>query len=221
MRTIKLIGKGLSDTLEQLLPFTVLTLAWWVTVPLVIPAPAATITLFAMTDPRRIVARPDWREALAVARVSFRRGWFITLVVLPPIAILAQNLTYFGVSGSPYSSLAIFWVVLLIIFGAVGAWAFAVCGLQQVDGPSALRGGARLVAARPVRAVSVAIVCWLLLALSAVLIVPLIMFAPAMIAAIVNRCVLAGLGVEVSDPLEPTPERLREERGRGARMRRG
>ena len=30
MRTLRLIGRGLTDTLESLLPFTLLTLAWWV-----------------------------------------------------------------------------------------------------------------------------------------------------------------------------------------------
>ncbi|MDQ3043568.1 MAG: hypothetical protein M3R06_00240 [Chloroflexota bacterium] len=180
-----------------------------------------TIALFAMTDPRRIVARPDWREALEVARGSFRRGWLITLVFLSPVAILIRNLTYFGVSGSPFSSLAIFWAALLLIFCTIGAWAFAVAGLRGVNGRAALRGGARLVATHPVRAVSVSIVCWLLLALSALLIIPLIMFAPAMIAAIVNRCVLDGLGIEVEDPLEPTAERHREDRVRRFRPHRG
>ena len=53
MGTLRLIGRGLTDTLESLLPFVLLTLAWWICLCLVIPAPAATVTLAAMTDPRR------------------------------------------------------------------------------------------------------------------------------------------------------------------------
>jgi len=221
VHTLRLVGSGLSDTLEQLLPFTVLTLCWWLSVPLIVPAPAATVTLFAMTDPRHIVARPDWREVLALARSSFRRGWLIALIISPPVVILVRNLTYYGVSGSAFSTLAYFWLVLILVFGTVGVWAFSAAGLQDASGRDALRAGARLVATQPMRALTISIVCWLLLALSTLLVVPLVMFAPAMIAAIVNRCVLEGLGIQVDDPLEPTAERRREERTPRSRRGRG
>ena len=96
MRTLRLIGRGLSDTLESLLPFTLLTLAWWVCLFLVIPAPAATVTLAAMADPRRAVDRPDWREALGAVRRNLWRGWGVVLAPLPFVAVLLANLSFYG-----------------------------------------------------------------------------------------------------------------------------
>jgi hypothetical protein len=46
--------------------------------------------------------------------------------------------------------------------------------------------------------------------IAAVLVVPFIMFVPATVAAIFNRFVLAGLRIEIPDPLAPTPERAAE-----------
>jgi hypothetical protein len=47
------------------------------------------------------------------------------------------------------------------------------------------------------------------------------MFVPALIAAVVNRVVLDGLGSPVLDPLAPTDERLVEEQRRATASRFG
>ena len=74
---------------------------------------------------------------------------------------------------------------------------------------------------RPGQALVVAIVVLCVIAAGAALVVPLVMLVPALIAAVVNRVVLDGLGLPVLDPLAPTDERLVEEEQRAAASRFG
>src|SRR5215213_10118291 len=137
MRTLRLIGQGLTDTLESLLPFTLLTLAWWVCLCLVIPAPAATVTLAAMADPRRAADRPDWREALRAVRRNLWRGWGVVLRLLPIVAVLLANLSFYGGRTERWDVLVPLWTVLLVFALAVTLYAFAVAGLTDATAWSA------------------------------------------------------------------------------------
>ena len=74
---------------------------------------------------------------------------------------------------------------------------------------------------RPGQALAVAVVVLFVIAVGAALVVPLVMFVPALIAAVVNRVVLDGLGSPVLDPLAPTDERLVEEQRRATASRFG
>ena len=220
MGTVRLIGRGFSDALEHLLLFALLTFAWWAAVLLVIPGPGATIALFAMTDPRRAIDPPDWREAVAVARRNLRRGWALALLTVPLPVVLIWNLGFYGTDGGRLGWLIPVWVLLLGLFLALGAFAFSVSALTDAPAVDALKAGAVLVAARPGRAVFTSVIGWLLVALGTILVVPLVMLVPALVAAIVNRVVAAGLGLAIVDPLAPTEERAREERTRAGRRSR-
>ena len=221
MRTLRLIGQGLSDTLESLLPFVLLTLAWWVCLFLVIPAPAATVTLAAMADPRRAVDRPDWREALRAVRRNLWRGWGVVLPSLPFVAVLLANLSFYGGRSDHWDVLVPLWTVLLLFALAIGLYAFAVAGLTDATAWSATKRAGLLVVRRPGQALVVAVVVLFVIAVGAALVVPLVMFVPALTAAVVNRVVLDGLGLTVLDPLAPTAERLVEEQRRAAASRFG
>jgi len=221
MRTLRLIGRGLTDTLESLLPFVLLTLAWWVCLFLVIPAPAATVTLAAMADPRRAVNRPDWQEALRAVRRNLWRGWGVVLPSLPFVAVLLANLSFYGGRSDHWDVLVPLWTLLLLFALAVGLYAFAVAGLTDVTAWSATKRAGLLVVRRPGQALVVAVVVLFVIAAGAALVVPLVMFVPALTAAVVNRVVLDGLGLPVLDPLAPTDERLVEEQRRAAASRFG
>ncbi len=221
MRTLRLIGRGLSDTLESLLPFVLLTLAWWLCLCLVIPAPAATVTLAAMADPRRAVARPDWREALGAVRRNLWRSWGVILPPLPFVAVLLANLSSYGGRTDRWDVLVPLWTVLLLFALAVVLYAFAVAGLTDETAWSATKRAGLLIARRPGQALVVTVVVLFVIAAGALLVVPLVMFVPALTAAVVNRVVLDGLGLPVLDPLAPTAERLVEEQQRAAASRFG
>lgn len=222
MGTLRLIGRGLSDSLEHLLLFAVLTFAWWAAVLLVVPGPGATVALFAMTDPRRAIDPPEWREGVEVGWRNLRRGWALALLTLPLPAVLLWNLGFYAADTGRLGWLVPAWVLMLGLFLAMGAYAFSVSALTDAPVREALKVGAILVATRPGRAVVIAAICWLLIALGTLLVVPLVMLVPAMVAAIVNRVVAAGLGLTVVDPLAPTAERVHEEQARlGRRSRFG
>ena len=221
MRTLRLIGQGLTDTLESLLPFVLLTLAWWVCLCLVIPAPAATMTLAAMADPRRAVDRPDWREVLGAVRRNLWRGWGVVLPLLPFVVVLLANLSFYGGRTDHWDVLAPLWTVLLLFALAVALYAFAVAGLTDATAWSAAKRAGLLIARRPGQALVVSVVVLFVITAGALLVVPLVMFVPALTAAVVNRVVLDGLGLPVLDPLAPTAERLVEEQQRAAASRFG
>ena len=211
---MRLIGRGLSDTLEHLLPFSLLTLGWWAAMLLVVPGPGATLALFGMTDPRRAVDPPEWREAVRATRRNLRRGWAIALLAAPLSVVLLWNLSAYAYGSGRFGWLVPLWLLLLGLLLAVGLYACSVSALMDQPAWAALKRAAALVGLRPGRALATVLVGWLLVAVGGALVVPLVMLVPALVAALVNRVVLDGLGVSVVDPLAPTTERLREERTR-------
>ena len=214
MGTVRLIGRGLSDTLEHLLAFSLLTLGWWVAVLLVVPGPGATLALFGMVDPRRAIDRPEWRDAVRETRRNLRRGWALALLAAPLPGVLLWNLSAYAYGSGRFGWLVPLWLLMLGLLVAAALYACAVTALMEQPAWDALKGAAALVGFRPGRALATALVSWLLVAIGGALVVPLVMFVPALLAALVNRVVLDGLGVPVPDPLAPTEERAREERTR-------
>jgi uncharacterized membrane protein YesL len=218
---LALIGRGFADTLDHLLPFTLITLAWWVSVLTVILGPGGTVALFAATDPRRAVDRPEWQEIVAIARANLLRGWAMALVTGVPLVILIVNLTSYASTESRWRWLMPIWTYLLL-FGLLAAlYAFAMTPFAELSLRQILRNAALLVAVAPLRAALVALVIGVIISIGSLLVVPLVMFLPALIAAIVNRVVLAGLGIPVVDPLAPTEEREAERRAAASSSRFG
>lgn len=212
MATFRLLGRGFSDTLEHLLTFTLLTLGWWIGMILVIPAPAVTTALFSMTDPRKAVSRPEWPEAVACVGAHMRRGWIIAMIIVPPLIVLVLNTQVYAGTTSHWRWFLPFWVYL-IVFGAIGSlYAFSVAALTDLGPLRSVRTGLVLVVVAPVRSVVTLLAIVAVSIVGALLVVPMVMFVPALIAAVVNRMVLAGLRLPVIDPLQPTPERQIEER---------
>jgi len=220
LRTLRLLGKGLSDTFEHLLPFAVFSVFWWIGVFLVPLAPGATVALFAMTDPRHQTNQPDWRDAFGIARRNFAKGWLLAAVPLPLLLVLGWNLWFYLGADSRFGLLVPVWFVFLGLTASVLLASFAVAGLLDRPAGEALKGGLDVVMLSPFRWLILTLIGYLIIALGTVLVVPLIFFVPAMLAAIVNRAVLHGLDIKVFDPLEPTQEREQEARKSGKRRSR-
>lgn len=212
--------RGLSDTLENLLPFTVATVLWWLAVVLVIPAPAATLTLLAVTDPRRSQDATSLSvgEAIRLTRENLRRGWKMALLLLPPFAILGVNLWGYSGGGSSFSALTPLWATLILLLTAVSLAGLSCAALFEKPATAALWNGAALVARHLPRAILLVLLVWLLLVVGTALVMPLALFVPAAVAALANRFTLAAAGIPVVESLDPSPERaLEDERRRLAR----
>lgn len=205
--------KGLSDTLEHLLPYSLASLAWWLAVFTVVFAPGATLALFRVADPRATsdLDRPSLRESAAVAKQSQGRGWPLALVCLPVVAVLFWNLRFYGLDRSRIAILTPFWIVLLLVAIFLTATAFSTAALLDESWRTALHQAVVQTAGRLPTAIVISVMLWPLLLLGALLVVPIFMFLPATVAAVINRFVLTGRGIPIADPLIPTDERAVEE----------
>ena len=213
-------ARGFRDTLDNLLPLTLASMAWWIGLLLVVTAPAATVALFARCDPRRLddhlaVTR---EEALQIVRRELGAAWVLALGFAVPAAVLINNLvTYSGREGAIRWLLPLWVVLLLLLIAAAGI----ACALRANHGSSissAMRQAAIMVLARPHRVLPVAIVLWVVVAMGGVLVVPAIMFVPALVATTVNHVVYDAMGIPIADPMDLTPERRAEnERAKGGK----
>jgi uncharacterized membrane protein YesL len=178
-----------------------------------------------MTDPRRAVDLPEYREAFAVGRGNFRRAWLVALVAIPIPIVLAWNISYYAARSGRFGLLVPLWVLMFLASLAIGLAAFSISPLTDSPVRQSLRLAAYVTLARPFRALAIVILLLIIAIICALLVVPAVLLAPAMIAAIVNRWTLDGLGIEVPDPLAPTEERIHEARiqkeSKGSRWRRG
>jgi hypothetical protein len=207
------LGRGLRDTLDNLLPFILASFAWWVALLLIVTAPAGTIALFAFSDPRRLSdhLRPTRDELKALVRRELLRGWLLTLAFAVPVLILVANIrTYTGEAGS-VRLLVPLWGLLLLL--AVTAGGVAV-SLRAVHGRSiglAIRHGLLIALGRAHLMLPVVLILWVIVAIGGVMVVPALMFIPSLVAVTFNHLTYDALGITLADPLEPTPERLGEE----------
>jgi hypothetical protein len=212
-RGVRIFLRGLSDTLENLLHFVLSSLLWWLCVISIVLGPGAVLALFKATDPRvgSSFDRLGPRAFVAESSLQWRRGWKLALVTLPIVALLAYNLWFYGAADSRLSLLVPAWVLLLTIAVLITFSAFSIAALLDEPPLSALRIAAIVTGAKIWHGLVVAFLLYGLTVVCVLLVVPVVMFLPATIAATINRLVLRGLGIPVHDPLAPTEERRLEE----------
>jgi uncharacterized membrane protein YesL len=234
VRFLGFIWRGIRDVFDQFVFSIGLSLAWWLcavpvalgflTLPLFIflvvsPLLAAllapaTVTLFSMADPRRIVSRPDIAEAIAVFRTSIKRGWLIGICTVPVLLVLFWNVTYFAGTDSFLAAFVPLWMIMLIALFILMLYMFSVAGTMESGLRNAFRGAMYVLVSRPFTALLLSLLIILLGGVMTILVLPMLALGPALMAAVVNRFVLAGLDVEVIDPNAPTSEReVERERG--------
>lgn len=207
MRFLGLVWRGIRDVFEQFTTMVLLSLAWWVCLITIVLAPPATVTLFAMADPRRIVNRPDMSDAVAVFRAAFKRSWLIALATIPALAVLTWNILFFSGTSSFLTAFVPLWTIMLIAIFILSIYMFSVAGTMESGLRNAFRGAMYVLVSRPFTGILLGLLIIAVGAVFAVLVLPMIALGPAVLAAVINRVVLAGLHVEVIDPYAPTNER--------------
>src|SRR3954463_14269949 len=102
MTGLRLVGRGLHDTFENLAYFCIATLLWWVAQFTIVLGPPATIALYTHTDPRHgtVTDRPTLAETARAAISNFWPAWKLVLIQLPFIALFVYNVGYYGASTS-------------------------------------------------------------------------------------------------------------------------
>jgi len=208
------LGRGLRDTLDHLLPFLWMSLSWWLGLFLIVTAPAATLTLFAAADPRRLEdhQRPTRREALRQVRHWLMQGWLLAIVIAVPVIVLVSNISVYRHSNGIARLLLPLWVLLLLLILTAAGMADSLVAVHGLSITSATRRAMLTSLARLPLVLPVAVGLWLLVAVGGLLAVPAVMFVPPMVAVTLNHLTYQALGIDVSDALEPTPEREAEQR---------
>lgn len=231
MRFLSLVWRGIRDVFDQLIFMAGLSLAWWIcaapavfgfmlflSAPVLLPLallttflmPPATVTLFAMADPRRIVNRPDREEMIGVFRSSVKRGWMIGLATVPLLLILAWNIVYFQGTSSFLAAFVPLWAVLIIFVFILSIYMFSLAGTMESEVRNAFRGGMFVLVSRPFTGALLAILIIVVAVVFTLMVLPMLLIGPALLAGVVNRFVLDVLEVEVIDPNSPTVERAYE-----------
>lgn len=231
MRFLRLIWRGVRDVFEQMIFMMGLSLAWWLCLaplvvgyfmttltPILLPValltaflvPPATVTLFSMADPRRIVNKPDMQEMVSVFATSVRRGWTIALATVPFLLVLAWNIAYFQGASTFLAAFVPLWFIMFVFVFILMLYMFSLAGTMESRLRNAFRGGMFVLVSRPFTGALLSILIMVVAAIFTVLVLPMLLFGPALLAAVINRFVLDALQVDVIDPNAPTSERAFE-----------
>ncbi len=210
MRFIRLFLRGLKDAYDQFVMVMVVSVLWWVCAILIVPGPPATVALFRMMDPRNQVALPEVRDFFRVMREYFATSWAIAGFTVPVVLVLIWNSLFFQGSGSVFGLMVPLWFVMGIIIVMLMLYAFATVAAMESRTRNAFRGATYLMVMRPFSSGALIVGLVLISSLLAVLVLPIFLFGPGIVAAVVNRFVLSGYNVQVFDPNSPTQERSHE-----------
>lgn len=210
MRFLRLFLRGLKDAYDQFVLLMIVSALWWVSAVLIVPGPPATIALFRMMDPRNAIETPEIADFFRIMRENFKTAWTVALFTVPVILVLAWNMLFFRNSDSAFAIMVPLWFVMIVIAFMLMLYAFATVASMESYPRNAFRGAVYLLVMWPFTAGLLFVLLALIGSLFAVLVLPLILFGPGTVAAVVNRFVLAGYDVEVIDPSSPTQERAYE-----------
>lgn len=220
MRALRIVGRGLKDTYEQLFGYVLASVGWWLSAVLIVTLPAGTLALLMVTDPRRAIDRPDLREVLGYLRSSIGKGWVLALATVPIPTILLLNLYSFAGTENWLAVLAPLWTVLLTVGLIVTFLSFSTMSLLSGGLSMSLKRAGYVAAAAPIRTLLVFFFLLIIGLICYVSIVPAILLAPAIIGATINRLVLDVFDIPVIDPSKPTDERVHERTVTGPEPRR-
>jgi uncharacterized membrane protein YesL len=210
VRFLRLFLRGLKDAYDQFVLLMIVSALWWVSAVLIVPGPPATIALFRMMDPRNAIETPEIADFFRIMRENFKTAWTVALFTVPVILVLAWNMLFFRNSDSAFAIMVPLWFVMIVIAFMLMLYAFATVASMESYPRNAFRGAVYLLVMWPFTAGLLFVLLALIGSLFAVLVLPLILFGPGTVAAVVNRFVLAGYDVEVIDPSSPTQERAYE-----------
>lgn len=235
MQFLRIVGRGARDLYDQFAYFMMLSFGWVLTVvplyvgytllaisPLLFPlaiftaflVPPATVTLFALADPRRIVDRPDMREIGAIFADSVKRSWIIAIVTITPLVVLLWNSVFFSGTESILAAFVPLWLIMFAFLFILTLYMFSLGGLMESGLRNAFRGGMYVLISRPFVSLLLSLFVLVVGTLFTFTVLPMVTIGPPLFAAIINRMVLTELKVPVIDPNQPTNERQWEkERG--------
>lgn len=235
MDFFRILWRGLRDVYDSFAYSILISLAFWLACspmilgypflavgPLVAPlfllsailVPPALVALHALADPRTVVNRMEWSEALDLMRTSFFRSWKIAFITIIPLIMIVWNIMFFAGSSHTLELFIPLWTVMAVFLFVLTFYCFSLAGTHESGWRNAFRGGMYVMVKYPGRTVLLSLFLLFVGYLFVLSLLPMFLIGPAMFAAVVNRFVFDAFEVHVVDPDSPTSERAFErERG--------
>ena len=187
---IRVVRAALGDAWDGLFLLGVLNLAWLVLSLTIVLLPPATVALFESMDEVASGRSPGIRDFLRAVRRRFLGAWLWAVWAIAGMTLVAVNVRFWSASGGALVWVAATFVVLGLLFGTslLYVWPFV---FRQHEGGlvRAIRNSLLTVLAAPLFAICLAILVLLVVAISAVLILPIAVFSMGLVGLVATRAV--------------------------------
>ena len=187
MKAFIAVGRALRALYDDLFAYVWLSLLWWLSVVLILPAGPATMALHRVANMSANYKRVDTSDFLKTMRQHIGSGWLFfggQLVAL--VGVVVNIVFYLNRPGwSMVAGVAWVWVLLILLF--MGQFIFPLFWQQDDRQPLLVVRNALILAfRRPLFSLLLLLLQGILLAISIVVPIFLVLTTPAMIALIAN-----------------------------------
>ena len=184
------VRRAIRDGWDGLFVVGALNLAWLGLSVTVILMPPATVALFESMDELASGRTPGLREFFVFVRRRFVRAWIWALWSIAGLTIVWVNVRYWNDTGGSLVWLSAAFAVIGVLFGVslLFVWPFM---FRQSEGGlvRAIRNSILAVLAAPLFAITLAFATVAIVAVSAILILPLAVFLTALVGLIATHAV--------------------------------
>lgn len=205
MKAFFVIGRTIKAVYEELFLCVFMSIAWWIGMVLVVPAAPVTAAMHHVCNRTANYKRVNHGFYWDAFKQRFGRGWLVYLLhLLAPLLVVFQIWFYFnGNAPSWMMVIGVAWAWLFVLIVMLIQYIFPL--FWQQDEPQIgliLRNAFLLTLRHPLYTFIILVFQILFFALSFVLVLPLILLAPAAMAMTVNFA-LTGLLQEMDLAPEP------------------
>ncbi len=206
MKAFFIMGRVIKATYEELFLVVGLSVAWWAGTLLIVTAPMTTAGVQSVTNRIANYKRSNFDFFWSGARTHVGRGvlLFLILLLAPPLVGFSINFYFQQQGWLVLFGILMAWVLLILLMG--GQYFFPLFWQQnEPDLKLIVRNGLLLSVRHPLYSILMLLFQGLLIALSLVLVVPVMLLLPGMIALSQNFA-LVGLLQEMD--LAPQPPEM-------------
>lgn len=207
MKAFVAVGRALRALYDDLFAFVWLSLLWWLSVVLILPAGPATLALHRVANMAANYKRVDTSDFLRTLRENIGPGWLLFGGNLLALAGVAGNIFFYLNRPGWYVVAGVTWAWVFLILLMMGQFLFPLFW-QQDDRRLLLivRNALILAFRRPLYSLLLLLLQAILLVISIVVPIFLVLTAPAMIALIANFSMAFALQEMGMAPLPPDLE---------------
>ena len=203
MKAFVIMGRTLKSTYEDLFLVVTLSVVWWVGTLLVVTAPMTAAGLHHVANRIANYKRVEMSFFWEGARSNIGKGVLLFLVVLLAPPLMAFSISFYLDSGSWLLLLAVLlgWVLLLALMA--GQYFYPLFWQQEQPAIGLIvRNGFVLAVRHPLFSILMLLFQFVLIVLSTLLVVPILLLLPGMIALAQNHA-LTGLLQDMGLASEP------------------